>query len=81
MAEAWSYPVIAWKMEDCPNPPTRRMGDRTFEDMLGEFTLKEMDRIETGTVIGVWIEVGGGRAYFQPQPIFVEKTYLKQVRR
>jgi len=73
--EARAYPAIAWRSEDCPNPPTRRMGDKTFEDALGEFTLKEQGRPETGSLIGVWIEIGGRRAFFQPQEILVEKLY------
>jgi len=31
--------------------------------------------VETGDLIGVWIEIDGGRALFQPQEIFVEKQY------
>ena len=73
--EAWSYPAIAWRSEDCPNPPTKRMGDKTFEDALGEFTLREKGRLETGSLVGVWVEIDGGRALFQPQNLLVEKRY------
>jgi len=72
---AWSYPVIAWRTEDCTNPPTRRMDDKTFEDMLGEYTLREKRKLETGSLIGTWIEIDGGRTLFQPQEHHVEKLY------
>jgi hypothetical protein len=51
------------------------MWDTFFEDMLGEFTLRERRRLELGSVIGVWVEAGGRRAYFQPQEPLVEKLY------
>jgi hypothetical protein len=50
------------------------MWDTFFEDMLGEFTLRERRRLELGSVIGVWVEAGGRRAYFQPQEPLVEKA-------
>ena len=71
---AWSVPAIAVLMGDSPLPG-ERMRDKTFEDALGEFTLKERDRVETGDLIGTWIEIDGGRALFQPQESFVEKKY------
>ncbi len=49
------------------------MADKTFEDVLGAFSLRERRRSETGSVIGVWIEVGGRRTWFHPQEILVEK--------
>lgn len=74
--EARSVPAIAVLKADYPRPATR-MRDKTFEDMLGEFVLKEKRKVKTGTVIGVWIEIDGGRALFQPHNLFVEKSYLK----
>ena len=41
----------------------------------GKFRLEEMGWPETGTLIGVWIEAGGRRAWFQPLESFVEKQY------
>jgi len=70
----WSLPAIAVMMEDAPLP-AELMRDKTFRDALGEFTLKEQGRVETGDLIGVWIGIDGDRALFQPQELFVEKRY------
>ena len=73
-SEAWSYPAIAVLKEDAPRP-AELMGDKTFRDALGEFTLRERRHAETGDLIEVWIEIDGGRALFQPQDWLVEKSY------
>ena len=75
---AWSLPAIAVLMEDSPQP-AELMRDKTFRDALGEFTLRERGRVETGDLIGVWIEVAGGRALFHPQDSMVEKSYQIRV--
>jgi len=71
--------VIAVLKEDRLKPATL-MRDKTFQDALGEFTLKERKHTETGDLIGVWIEIDGGRALFHPQGKLMEKTYMKRVR-
>ena len=75
VTEARSYPAVAVRSEDHPGPAARRMGDAGFEDMLGEFRLRGRGRLETGSVIGVWIEVGHERILFQPENGLVEKQY------
>ena len=67
MTEARSYPAVAVRSEDHPNPPRRRLGDTTFEDALGEFSIRKRRRPETGSVLGVWIEAGGRRVWFEPR--------------
>jgi len=66
--------VIAVLKEDRLKPATL-MRDKTFQDALGEFTLKERKYTETGDLIGVWIQIDGGRALFHPQEIIIEKQY------
>ncbi|MCW4049808.1 MAG: hypothetical protein NWE89_08740 [Candidatus Bathyarchaeota archaeon] len=55
------------------------MEDKNFEDALGEFTLKESGRPETGDVLGVWIIVDQTPIFFHPQESRIEKLYRDPV--
>jgi len=78
MGWARSYPAVAVRSEDHRNPPARQLGDTDFEDALGEFTIRKRRRPETGSVLGVWIEVWGLRAWFEPHGTFARKLYQPQ---
>ncbi|MCW4048641.1 MAG: hypothetical protein NWE89_02785 [Candidatus Bathyarchaeota archaeon] len=40
-----------------------------------ERELKEKGCVETGSIIGVWVQAAGLMAYFAPQERLVEKQY------
>ena len=47
-------------------------------DLLGEFTLRERKRMETGSPLGEWILVDHLPVFFQSRDGLVEKIYRSQ---